>query len=73
MKQVFTDKAKKMKKHEELWNKIRNSIRSITNNSDNYDDKYMKIRFNADSDLLFRTTSWRQQVLPTTFLRLMFA
>ena len=46
-----------MTKHEELWNKIRNSIRSITNNSDNYDEKYMKIRFNADSDLLFRTTS----------------
>ena len=42
-----------MTKHEELWNKIRNSIRSITNNSDNYDEKYMKIRFNADSDLFF--------------------
>ena len=60
-----------MTKHEELWNKIRNSIRSITNNSDNY-EKYMKIRFNADSDLLLRTTSSRQQVSPTTFLRLMF-
>ena len=45
-----------MTKHEELWNKIKNSIRSITNNSDNYNEKYMKIRFNADSDSLFRTT-----------------
>ena len=46
-----------MTKHEELWNKIINSIRSITNNLDNYDEKYMKIRFNADSDLLLCTTS----------------
>ena len=31
---VFTDKSKgAMKKHEELWNKIRTFIRSLTNNS----------------------------------------
>ena len=54
---VFTDKSKKMTKHEELQNKIRNSIRSITNNSNNYNEKCMKIRFNAGSDLLLRTTS----------------
>ena len=46
-----------MTKLEELWNKIRNFIRSITNNSDNYDEKYMEIIFNEDSDLLLRTTS----------------
>ena len=46
-----------MTNHEELCNNIRNSIRSITNNSENYDEKYMKVRFNADSDLLLRTTS----------------
>ena len=35
---AFTDKSKDtMTKHEELWSKIRNSISSITNNSDNYD------------------------------------
>ena len=39
------------KKYEELWNKIRNIIGSITNNSDNYDDKYMKIKFNSYNDL----------------------
>ena len=35
---AFTDKSKDtMTRHEELWSKIRNSISSITNNSDNYD------------------------------------
>ena len=35
-------------KYEELWIKIRDSIRLITKNSDDYDDKYMKIKFNSD-------------------------
>ena len=35
-----TDESKDtIKKYEELWNKIRDLIRSITNNSDNYDEK----------------------------------
>ena len=45
-----------MKKHEELWNKIRNFIRSITNNPDNYDEKYLKIRFDLYGDLLLKET-----------------
>ena len=32
-----------LKKYEELRSKIRYLVRSITNNSDNYDEKYMKI------------------------------
>ena len=40
-----------MKKYEELWSKIRDLIRSKTKNSDDYDEKYMKIRFNLDDDL----------------------
>ena len=52
---VFTDKSKDaIIKHEELQSTIRNSITSITNNSDYYDEKYMKIRFNAKSDLLLK-------------------
>ena len=35
-----------IKKYEELWNKIRDLIRSITENSDDYDKKYMKIKVN---------------------------
>ena len=35
---VPTDESKDtLKKHEELWNKIRDLARSITNNSDNED------------------------------------
>ena len=40
-----------MKKYEEQWNKIKDAVRSITNNSDNYEEKYMKIKFNLDDDL----------------------
>ena len=39
-------KAEAIKKYEELWNKIRYLIRLITNSSDTYDEKYMKIKFN---------------------------
>ena len=44
---VPTNKSKKekkeLKKFEELRSKIRYLIRSITKNSDDYDEKYMKI------------------------------
>ena len=36
---------------EELWNKIRDLIKSITINSDNYVEKYMKIKLRSDNDL----------------------
>ena len=44
-------RAKKIKKYEELQIKIRDLIRSITKTSDNYDEKYMKIKFNLDDEL----------------------
>ena len=40
-----------IKKHEELWSKIRDLIRSITKNSDDNEEKYMKIKFNSDDEL----------------------
>ena len=40
-----------IKKCEELWSKIRDLIRSITKSSDDYDEKYMKIKFNSDDEL----------------------
>ena len=44
-------KTKKyLKKYEELCTKIRDLISSITENSDNYEEKYMKIKFNSDDD-----------------------
>ena len=49
---VSTDEHKDaLKNYEELWNKIRGIIRSVTNISSDYDVKYMKIKFNSDDDL----------------------
>ena len=43
---VPTNESKeKLKKYEELWIKIRDLIRSITKKSDDYDEKYTKIKF----------------------------
>ena len=39
---------KKKKKYEELWSKIKGLIRLITKNSDYYDEKYVKVKFNSD-------------------------
>ena len=47
----------KAKTHdEELRNKIREITKSITNNSDNYHEKYMEIKFNSDDDLPLKKT-----------------
>ena len=45
------EREEKTKKCEELWIKIRDLIRSITKNSNDYDEKYMKIKFNSDNEL----------------------
>ena len=39
-----------------LCNKIRGLIRSMTNNSDNTDEKYMKTKFDLDNDLPLKKT-----------------
>ena len=41
----------RLKTYKELCDKIRDLVRSISNNSDDYDQKYMKIKFNSDDDL----------------------
>ena len=38
-------------KYEKTWNKITDLLLSVTNNSDNYDEKYMKTKFSSDDDL----------------------
>ena len=54
---VTTDESKDtLKKYEELWNKIRDLIRSVTNNSDNYDEKYIKIKLNSGINLPVKET-----------------
>ena len=46
----------KIKKYEKLWIKIRDLIRSVTNKSDDYDEKYMKTKFNSDDNLSLNKT-----------------
>ena len=55
MSPVPTDKRKDTHK-KKLWNKIRDLIRSITDNLENYVEKYMKIKFNSDDGLPIKKT-----------------
>ena len=61
---VPTNESKtRIKNREELWSKIRDLVRSITKQSDDYDDKYTKIEFNADGKLpLNRTIELPSQI-----------
>ena len=45
-----SESKEKIKKYKELW--IKNLIKSITKNSDDYDEKYIKIKFNLDDNLM---------------------
>ena len=46
---VLTNESKeKNKKYDEMWSKIRDLRRSINKSSDDYDEKYMRIKFNSD-------------------------
>ena len=49
-------KQRKKKQYEELWSKIRDLIRSITKNTDDYDEKYMEIKFSRDDELPINKT-----------------
>ena len=49
---VSTDESKDMlKRYEELGKKFKDLIRSTANNSDNYDEKYLEIKFNSVDSL----------------------
>ena len=48
---LINESKEKIKKHKELWIKIRELIRSITKNLDDYDKNYVKIKFNLDDEL----------------------
>ena len=54
---VPTDENKDiLMKYEELWKKIKYLLRSVTNNLHDYDEKYMKIKFNSDNYLPLKRT-----------------
>ena len=58
MRLVPTNERKEIiNKYEELWNKIRDLIRSISKNSYHYDEKYIKIKFNSDDELPLNKTT----------------
>ena len=49
---IPTNESKeKIKTYEELWIKIRDLISSVTKNSDDYDQIYIKIKLNSDDKL----------------------
>ena len=54
---IPTNESKEIiKMYEELLSKIRDLIRSITKRSNDYDEKYMKTKFNSDSELPLNKT-----------------
>ena len=54
---VPTNESKeKIENYQQQWSKTRNLIKSITKNSDNYDEKYRKIKFNSDDELPLNKT-----------------
>ena len=58
------ESKEKIKNYEKLWSKIRDLIMSITKNSDNYDEKYIKIKLNSDDELpLNKTIEIRSMII----------
>ena len=50
-------KAKEKRKiYKELWIKIRDLIKAVTEISDDYDEKYMRIKFDTDDKLPLNKT-----------------
>ena len=50
------ESKEKIKKYEELWIKIRDLIRSITKNLDDFDKRYIKFKFDSDDELSLNKT-----------------
>ena len=53
-----------------MWSRIRNLTRSITKNSDDHEEKNMKIKFNSDNELPLNKT--RKIPTMTTIVRANF-
>ena len=54
---VSTNASKeKIKKYEERWIQIRDLIRSVTKKSDDYDEKYIKMKLNSNDTLPLNKT-----------------
>ena len=54
---IPTNESKeKIKKYDKIWSKIWGLIGSTTKKSDDYDERYMKIKFNSDDKLPLNKT-----------------
>ena len=53
---VPTNESKEKIIYEELWSKIKDLIRLITKNSDDYDEKYIKVKFSWNDELPLNKT-----------------
>ena len=53
---IFSPNESKEKTYEELWIKIRDLIRSVTKKSDDYEEKYTKIKLDSDDKLPLNKT-----------------
>ena len=62
---LVPDKSKDiLKKYELLWTKMRNVIKSKINNLHNYNEKYMKMKFNSHGDVsLMKTIELRNMIV----------
>ena len=47
----------KIKEFEELWSQMRYLIKPVTKKSDDYDEKYMKIKFDSNNELPLNKTT----------------
>ena len=56
LKKLIKNKYLTLKEYEHLWSKFKYLIRSITKNSDEYEEKYLKIKFNSNDDLPLNKT-----------------
>ena len=69
---VSADESKNIvRKYGELWTSTRDLNRSNTSSSDNYYEKYMKIKLNSDDDLPLQKTLKLHNML--TFVRSIFS
>ena len=50
---VSNDKSKELAKYTELWDKIKDSIKTINSKPDEYEKGFTKAKFNSDDDLTF--------------------
>ena len=66
-------KKKIKRRNEQLRSKTRDLIRSITKNENDYDEKYIKIKFNSDEELPLNKTiefSTMTNAIRTVFMKM---